>query len=94
MNLPDNFPHSAPEGYDYETKILKKGIVSIWLNHHYNYLYSDESVSTIWGFYDVKKGEYFSPINHKKVGKVVKIQNTTPYTAMQLNLKGLEHFFV
>ncbi len=29
----------------------------------------------------------------KKPGKVVKAENTTPYSAMQLNLNGLEVFF-
>ena len=44
---------------------------------------------TIWGFYDTKKQQFHAPINSKKVGKVVDIRDTTPFTAMQLNLEHL-----
>jgi hypothetical protein len=50
-------------------------------------------IRTIWGFYNGKKGEYYAPINAKKAGSVVDIKQTRNYTAMQLNLKGLEVFF-
>ena len=56
-----------------------------------DYTYVD--VRTIWGFYNGKKGEYYAPINAKKAGSVVDIKQTRNYTAMQLNLKGLEVFF-
>ena len=34
---------------------------------------------------------YIAPINHKRPGKVVDINDTRDYTAMQLNLNPLEH---
>jgi hypothetical protein len=36
-----------------------------------------------------KTGAYYSPINHKKVGKVVDIALTSPYSAMVLELNPL-----
>ena len=36
----------------------------------------------------------FAPINSKKIGQVVDINSTTPYTAMQLNRKGLESLWM
>ena len=36
--------------------------------------------SSVWGFYDRKKC-YIAPINHKKPGKEVRIEDTTPYTS-------------
>ena len=45
------------------------------------------------GFYDTKKRSYFAPINSKRVGVAVAIEDTSPYSAMQINYKGLESFF-
>tara|TARA_Y100000992_G_C21174857_1_gene447769 strand:+ start:370 stop:507 length:138 start_codon:yes stop_codon:yes gene_type:complete len=36
-----------------------------------------------------KTGEFHSPVNHKKVGKVVDITLTSPYSAMVLQLNPL-----
>ena len=47
-----------------------------------------EHPSSVWGFYDSRKQTYIAPINHKKPGKPVRIEDTTPYTA-QLNLNPL-----
>lgn len=93
MELPCDFPHQPPKGYQYRVKQYKRNTVSIWLLHPDHYNYSDDRVSTIWGFYDSKKRQYFAPINSKKPGKVVNISNTRPYTAMQLNLTPLEAAF-
>jgi len=41
-------------------------------------------VYSIWGFYNVKKKKYFSPVNSKTIGKEVDIAATSPYTAMQI----------
>lgn len=85
------FPHKAPKGYSYETKSFKRNVVSIWLNHHAVYDYNlGKSVSTIWGFYNLKTKSYYAPVNKLKMGKEVNIQDTTPYTAMPLHLTILE----
>ena len=67
-------------------------MVAIWLRDHRKYSYTNDDVRTIWGFYNGKKGEYYAPINSKKAGDVVDINDTRNYTAMQLNFKGLEGF--
>ena len=87
--LPCDFPHKAPKGYSYEVYSFKRNMVSIWLRHHYDYSYSSDVVRTIWGFYDNKKGCYYAPINSSKCGDQVDVNNTTPYSAMQLNLNPL-----
>ena len=91
LELPPNFTHEPPENYSYEVESHKANILAIWLRHHYPYAYSSDVVRTIWGFFNTKKGEYISPINSKKPGKVVDIKDTTPFTSMQLNLNPLEH---
>ena len=89
IELPCDFPHKAPKGYSYEVYSFKRNMVSIWLRHHYDYSYSSDVVRTIWGFYDNKKGCYYAPINSSKCGDQVDVNNTTPYSAMQLNLNPL-----
>tara|TARA_B100001094_G_scaffold327296_1_gene385206 strand:+ start:56583 stop:56906 length:324 start_codon:yes stop_codon:yes gene_type:complete len=94
-----DFPHNPPEGYSYQFKQHNASTISIWLLHHRRYVFhnSDASISTIWGFCKRKHGKkgsssttYFSPINSNKIGKEVSIDDTSPYTAMQLNLNPLE----
>ena len=89
------FPHKAPKGYEYWTDDYSKTIKRIWIrNISREFIYGDEKhPSSVWGFYCTKKKEYISPVNSKKPGKVVKVQNTTPYTAMPLNLTPLELAF-
>ena len=83
--LPYDFPHQPPEGYSYEIEKAKgRNIYAIWLRHHRDYVYSDDAVRTIWGFYNVKKSEYFSPISSTKVGARVDPNDTRSYTAMPL----------
>ena len=84
------FPHTPPIGYSYETKQFKSNVVSIWLHHHYEYVYSSGLVSTIWGFYNTKKRCYFAPITSTRQGDIVDISETTPYTAMVPNYNPLE----
>ena len=89
------FPHKAPKGYEYWTDDYSKTIKRIWIrNISREFIYGDEKhPSSVWGFFCTKKKEYISPVNSKKPGKVVKVQNTTPYTAMPLNLTPLELAF-
>ena len=45
---------------------------------HRKYSYTNDDVRTIWGFYNGKKGEYYAPINAKKAGDVVDINDQSP----------------
>jgi len=92
LELPKDFIHkdTLPKEYSYKVQQYKPNVISIWLHHRENYVYTTDSVYTIWGFYHSKRQEYYAPINSKKVGKEVLIKDTTPYTAMQLNLNPLE----
>jgi len=94
--LPSDFPHSPPEGYSYELSSFKKNVTAVWLRHPNQYNYTSDVVRTVWGFIKTtKKGmTYHAPVNCKKVGDVVNIDDTTPYTAMQLNLSPLERLLM
>jgi hypothetical protein len=85
MELPYDFPHQPPAGgYWYSVESFKRNIISIWLYHPDRYSYTADRVRTIWGFYDTKKKVYCAPINSSKLGDVVDIDDTTPYTSMQI----------
>ena len=90
MIIDFQFPHDPPEGYSYEFTSFKRNVIAIWLRNHAVFSYTSEPVRTIWGFYDSKKRKYYSPVNHKKIGKEVQLSDTRPYTAMPLNLNPLE----
>jgi hypothetical protein len=94
VELPIDFPHDAPNGYSYEVEKHNASTVSIWLLHSRRYVFhgSDKPVRTIWGYYKPKSREYYAPIDSKKVGKIVDVRDTTPYTSMPLNFSNpLEH---
>jgi hypothetical protein len=85
MELPYDFPHQPPRGgYWYSVESFKRNIISIWLYHPDRYSYTADRVRTIWGFYDTKKKIYCAPVNSTKLGDVVDIADTTPYTSMQI----------
>lgn len=88
-----DFPYydNPPEGYEYWFENHTKTIKKIWIRNKRPFLYSDnQTVSSVWGFYDTRKKTYLAPINAKKPGKPVRIEDTSPYSAMQLNLNPLE----
>ena len=91
MNLPlMKFPHTAPKGYEYWTDEYSKTVIRIWIrNLDTQFTYTDKRPSSVWGFFDQKKKEFRAPVNSQKPGKVVKPEDTTPYSAMQLNLNPL-----
>lgn len=89
MELPPDFTHTAPEGYSYEVTAFKRNLLAIWILNHSSFSYTDKIPQSIWGFYDTKKRCYHAPINSTKQGNTVDISNTTPYSAMQLNLNPL-----
>ena len=75
--------HQPPKGFHYELEKFDAKYIRINLHHHCKYDYNlGESVKTIWGFYNKKTGKFHSPINFKKVGKMVDLSETTPYTAI------------
>ena len=91
-NLPSDFPHDPPKNYTYEVEEFRRNILRIWCCNHSQFTYNGGNPArTVWGFYNIKKGEYIAPINAKKPGKVVDITKTRSYTSMQLNLNPLEY---
>jgi len=94
--LPPSFKHSAPEGYRYEVIRKNTTTVAIWTVCNREFIYNDGNDSyCIWGFCKTKttkKGgntnTYYAPINSNKIGKEVSINDTTPYSAMQLNFSN------
>lgn len=92
--LPPTFPHQPPRGYKYQVVPFKTNIVAVWTVYLGQFVYNSGGVSrSIWGYYNTKKQQYYAPINSKRVGDVVDINRTSPYTAMQLNLTPLEIAF-
>ena len=90
----NDFPHVAPNNCYYEYKDFRKNVLSIWLCDRTTYNYTTRSpINTIWGFYNTKTRQYHAPINSKKIGKVVGIDKTTAYTAMQIICTPLELAF-
>ena len=79
----------------YEVTQFNKTVLAIWICYEYEfqYLEGEEPPKCIWGFYRKSKGQFYAPINSKKVGSEVNISQTTPYTAMQLNLTPLMSAF-
>lgn len=93
--LPYDFPHQSPEGYSYEVTQFKRNLIAIWCCNHSQFIYNDGAIAkSIWGFYNTKTKQYHAPINSTKQGDSVDIDNTTPYSAMQLNLNPLELAFL
>jgi len=93
--LPKDFPHEAPEGYEYRVLRKNASLLSIFTVYKRGFTYNGNSESIcIWGFYNPKRRCYYAPINATKQGHQVDVKDTTPYTAMQLNLNPLELAFL
>ena len=95
IELPPDFIHEPPKNYRYESVQFKRNVIAIWTIccHRFNYNSGDES-RCIWGFYNTKKQQYHAPINSKRIGEVVNIEDTSPYTAMPLRLSILEQCMI
>jgi hypothetical protein len=79
----------------YEVEEFKRNVFSIWVCYKNKFDYNlGKPVRCIWGFYDYKKCQYFSPVNSSTVGKVVEFKNTRNYTAMPIKQTALESCFV
>ncbi len=89
------FPHHPPEGYYYEQSQFQKNIIGIWIGYDRTFVYNNgDPVLCIWGFYNTKTKQYHSPINSSKVGDIVRIEDTTPYSAMVVKRTPLERAFL
>ena len=85
------FKHDPPEGYRYEVIRKNANVVAIWTVCNPGFVYNDgNDVRCIWGFYNTKTRTYYAPINSTKQGDLVNFNDTTPYSAMQLNFNPLE----
>jgi len=87
----DGFIHTPPtDNHWYEEVRFKNNVIAIFLVYGPGYLFNNFNPHrTIWGFYNTKKQQFHAPKDIKTVGDVVNIEDTTPYTAMQLNLNPL-----
>ena len=89
------FIHRAPEEMFYEVEEFKRNVFSIWICYDREFDYNlGKPVRCIWGFYDYKKCQFFSPVNSSTVGKQVDFKNTRNYTAMSIKQTALESCFV
>ena len=78
--------HEPPVGYWYRVEKFKKDVYRIDLVYKGEFVYNDGVESkTVWGFYNLKTDEFHSPVNYKKMGKKVKLRDTTPFSAMKIN---------
>lgn len=94
IDLIPQFKHKAPEGTHYSVDEFKRNVFRIWLHYDHKFVYNlGEPVSCVWGFYNFKKCQFFSPVNSKTVGKQVNIKDTRNYTAMQTKQTPLEAAF-
>lgn len=86
--------HEAPEGMHYEVEEFNTKFHAIWICYDRTFDYNlGEPVRCIWGFIRNKDGAYIAPINAKKPGKVIEINDTRPWTAMPLKRTPLEALF-
>jgi hypothetical protein len=85
--------HRGVEGFEYVMDDFNKSTKRIWvINHTQEFVYREGAgpPRSVWGFYRPRTKEYFAPINSKKIGKKVRIEDTTPFTAMKVNYNPLE----
>ena len=88
------FPHKAPKNYSYVFEKHNNRFIRIDLECNRQFDYNlGKSTRTVWGFYSPKRREYYAPINYKTVGSLVDIDNTRPWTAMQIKQTPLEAAF-
>lgn len=75
--------HKPPEGYHYEKRDFKSNVIAIWIHFDRRFDYNNGAeCSCIWGFYNTKTKKYYAPKTSRTIGKVVDLNNTTPYSAM------------
>ena len=90
LELPPDFHHEPPKGYHYEVESFRRNVCRICIVNDGTFTYTTDAPKCVWGFYNTKSRTYSAPINFSKQGDTVDINQTRPYTAMQLNLNPLE----
>ena len=88
--------HQCPDGFEYTMDDFNSTTKRIWIiNHTQEFQYREGAgpPKSIWGFYKPKSKKYYAPINHKKVGKEVRIEDTHPNSAMPIKLNPLMSAF-
>ena len=86
--LPPDFIHEAPQDLDTEPPSLEQMLLAFGVTI-LTVIVSMVAIKLApSGGFTTQKRQYFAPINSRKIGDVVDINSTTPYTAMQLNRKG------
>ena len=89
------FFHRAPDGYEYVIDDFNNTTKRIWiLNRSREFIYREGAgpPRSVWGFYKPKSKKFYSPINHKKVGKEVdlkEIKNVKLMKFIQLEVRLL-----
>lgn len=89
------FPHKPPEGYWYEQVSFKRHVIAIWIHSTRKFSYNNGGTTrSIWGFYNTKTKCFHAPINSKTIGTQVRIEDTSPYSAMKPKRTPLEWAYV
>jgi len=84
------FPFKAPDDHWYEVEEFKRNTLAVWLCNNKFWLFKNErGHRTIHSFYDTKKKQWLAPINAKKPGKPVKVEDMRPWTSMPINRNPL-----
>ena len=91
----DPFHHKAPKNYYYGVEEYKRNYVRIVLFCNRKFDYNNGKVTkTVWGFQNTKTKEFYAPINYDKIGDLVDISSTTPWSAMTIKRTPLEACFL
>ena len=89
-NILSEFPFKAPEGHWYEVEEVKRNMADVWLCNKRFWLYKNAAGGrTYHSFDEMKKKRWRAPINSKKPGKPVKVEDMRPWTSMPLNRNPL-----
>lgn len=80
--------HEPPKNYKYSIVEIRKNMYRIEIMYQGKMSYnSGKECKSVWGFYNSKCNEFYAPIHYNKIGKRVNFNETTCYSAMQINRK-------
>ena len=86
ISMIPKFKHKSPQNTFYEMEHLKGNLYKIWICFKYNFSYANgKKVKSCWGFYDLVKCKFYSPLDSKTPGKEVKFELTSPWSSVQVN---------
>lgn len=78
-----DIPFTPPEKYSYSVEDFNRQFFRVWIHNHRTFTYKEGDVKSVWGFIRKKDGQIVSPINAKKPGKPINVDQITAYSAMQ-----------